>query len=184
MTSSESDSEDDLVQIGLMNDFDDGMINLMDDDYDPDGDEDFYSFEDDARHTEICNAIMGKNAPGLSNVPKTNIPEDYSIRLAMNSQPESLNTSDSSKPIIDDSLRMYLAAPPLVRKMTGKNKACLSIDPTIDESQPDSLTKSELFVGNVSPGVKAHEVKNWFISHGYGVSHVAHQVRRSIPNDS
>lgn len=174
MTSSESDSENDFFDIDAMGDFDDGMLDLMNDS----DDEDPYSYEDEARHTEIRNAIMGQNASDLSNVPKTDIPEDYSIRLAMNSQGEFWKTSDLSKPVIDDSLRMYLAAPPLVRKAAGKNKACLAIDPTIDDSQTDSLSKSQLFVGNVSPGMKSHELRNWFISQGFGVSEVTHRVCR------
>ena len=67
---------------------------------------------------------------------------------------------------------MYLTAPPLIRKVASTGKHCLSIDPTIDESKSNSLSTSELYVGNVPYGAKWFELKNWFIGLGYGVSRV------------
>ena len=150
----------------------DSDYSLLSDDDIIDNDDDFRKFEDDVRLAEVRNSILGKNIPDMSKIPTANTSVDYSIRLAMNTKDEPSATSDSSNLMIDDSLRMYLTAPPLVRRTIGQRKACLSIDPTIDESDPTALAKSELFVGNIPYNAKQHELKNWFINRGYGVIHV------------
>ena len=161
MAMTESDSEDDL------SDNDDATDEMNEDD-----DDDFCEFEDIGRLTDVRDSILGRKAAGVSKIPSETIPVDYSIRLAINPNSQSSATSDSSKPMIDDSLRMYLNAPPLVRRIANTNKACLSIDPTTDESQSNTLSTSELYVGNIDHDAKWYELRDWFIGRGHGVSRV------------
>ena len=174
MSTSESDTETDFFDA-------DDETNGIEQSYDYD--EDFCDFEDVGRFTEMRDSILGKNIPSQSNVPTENIPQDYSIRLAMNAKAESADDLDPYKPVVDDSLRMYLTAPPLFRRAAGTNRACISIDPTADESQLDNLSTSELYVGNIPYGARWHELRDWFIGRGHGVSRVnlkSNRVCRSL----
>jgi hypothetical protein len=91
----------------------------------------------------------------------------------MNSKPDPSVNLNLSAPFVSDSLRMYLTAPPLVRQLVNTENHCLAIDPTIKESESQSLSTSELYIGNLPYAPKEVELKNWFISLGHGVSRVS-----------
>ena len=167
MATSESDSKNNLSNDGMVDDSYDNVLDGMHNDSD-----DLCEFDNVGHFTTLRNSISAKIAPDLLNAPAADVPADYSIQLAMNSKPEPSNTLYTPPPMIDDSLRMYLNAPPLVRRTVGTKTPCLSIDPTIDESQSNALSTSELYVGNIPSKAKWYELKKWFIDHGHGVSRV------------
>lgn len=176
MSTSESDSDTDFSD-------DDGGMGEIDIHYDFVDDDDFCEFEDVGRFTEVRDSILGKHIPNQSNIPVEDIPQDYSIQLAMNTKAEPSNNLDPYKPVVDDSLRMYLTAPPLFRRAAGTNQACIAIDPTLDESHSNNLSTSELYVGNIPYQAKWYELKEWFIGRGHGVSRVtikSNRVCRSL----
>jgi hypothetical protein len=165
MATSESDSgnslsDDDMEKNGY--DYD-----MYDDDYDG-----FCDYDDIAHLTSLRDSILGSTAPQLCDVPSIDIPSNYSIHLAMNSKPELSKNLNTPPPYVNDSLRMYLIAPPLVRRTVDTKKPCLSIDPTIDEFQSKNLSTPELYVGNIPYATKYFELKQWFIDLGHGVSRV------------
>jgi hypothetical protein len=169
MSTSESESESNLSNGDMGEDGLDDTTNGMYDDHD---DDDFCDFDDTYRLTSLWDSIIEETAPSLLDVPSVPIPPNYSVHLAMNSKPHPSINSSSSVPFVDDSLGMYLIAPPLIRKKGNTGKHCLSIDPTIDESKSNSLSTSQLFVGNIPYDAKGFELRNWFIGLGYGVSRV------------
>jgi hypothetical protein len=162
----ESDQSDDDIE-------DDGFADTMNDMYDVDDDnDDFDTFDDTDRFTSLWSSIIEQTAPDLLEVPPVDIPTNYSVHLAMNSKPSTSINSNSSVPFVNDSLQMYLTAPPLIQEVATTGKHCLSIDPTIGGSNSNSLSTPQLYVGNVPYGVQWVELKNWFIGLGYGVSRV------------
>jgi hypothetical protein len=91
----------------------------------------------------------------------------------MNSKPEFSNNLNTPPPAVNDSLRMYLIAPPLVRRTADTKKPCLSIDPTIDDYQSTALSTPELYVGNLPNSTKQSELTSWFTNDtGHNVSRV------------
>lgn len=175
MTTAKSDSENALSDNDdMMDDSDDDAMNGMNED----DEDDFCEFEDIGRLTKVRDSILGKKPSGVAKIATADIPVDYSIRLAMNSESESSSNSGSYKPMIDDSLRMYLNAPPLIRKVANTDRTCVSIDPTADESQSDSLSTPELYVGNITSQAKWYELRDWFSGRGHGVSRVNLKTNR------
>jgi len=183
MLTSESEFESDLSDDDIE---EDGFAHTMNGIYDDDDDEndDFDMFNDNNHFTSLWDSIMEQTAPNLLEVPSVDIPTNYSVRLAMNSKPSDLINSNSSVPFVNDSLQLYLTAPPLIQKVASTGKNCLSIDPTISESNSNSLSTPQLYIGNLSYGVKWFELKNWFVGLGYGVSRVDLKTNKvSISSD-
>jgi len=162
MSTSELESEN--------GEFDDDIEDYtFDDIYD---DDDLCDFDDASHFASLCDLIFGKNASDLLEAPTADIPSNYSVRLAMDSQPHRSTTMSSHEPLVNDSLQMYLSAPPLIRKAPHTGKHSVALDPTIDESGSKSLSTPNLFVGNIPLRTKWFELKKWFIELGYGVSRV------------
>jgi len=181
MTTLESESDNNLSDDDMDEMYDDAM-NDMNDGYDDDHD-DLCEYDDIGRLTSLRDSILGNTAPKLLDVPSIDIPSNYSVHLAMNSKPQLSTNLNAPPPSVDDSLRTYLIAPPLIRRTVDTRKPCLSIDPTIDESQSNALSTPELYVGNISYATKWYELKNWFIDLGHGVSRVqlkTNKVRISL----
>jgi hypothetical protein len=174
MSTSGSEPEDNPSDNDMNEDlFDDTMDGMYDD-----GDDDFCEFDDTNRLTSLWDAILRKTAPDLFEVPSVDIPSNYSVRLAMNSKPDPSVNLNLSAPFVSDSLRMYLTAPPLVRQLVNTENHCLAIDPTIKESESQSLSSPELYIGNLPYATKWPELKNWFISLGHGVTRVVLKANR------
>ena len=135
-------------------------------------DDDICDFDDVNHFASLCSLILGNTASDLLKAPSAEIPLNYSVRLAVDSQPHDSTTMRSSELLVNDSLQMYLSAPPLIRKAPRTGTHSLAFDPTIDGSGSTSLSTSQLFVGNIPFVTKWYELRNWFIELGYGVSHV------------
>jgi hypothetical protein len=135
-------------------------------------DDDLCDFDDASHFASLCNLIFGKTASDLLEAPTADIPTNYSVRLAMDSQPHRSTTMSSHKPLVNDSLQMYLSAPPLIRKAPHTGTHSVALDPTIDESGSKSLSTPQLYVGNLHFSTKWSELGNWFVELGYGVSNV------------
>ncbi|CAF4753912.1 unnamed protein product [Rotaria sp. Silwood1] len=161
----ESNSSDDSMEDDII---DDRMIDMHDDNnYD-----NYCDFDDTHHFTSLGNIILGEVVSDEFEIPLIDIPLNYSIHLAMHSEPRCSTNSILSIPFLNDSIQSYLTAPPLTRQIGSTGKYCVAIDPTIDESGITSLSTPQLYVGNIPSDTKWHNLKNWFIEHGYGVSYV------------
>ena len=165
MTTSESESDDEMDTM-----YDDTMCG----DYD-----DFCEYDDIARLESVRDSILGTTTMELRNAPSIDIPSNYTVHLAMNSKPEVSNNLRAPPAAVNDSLRMYLIAPPLVRRTVDTLKPCLSIDPTIDDYQSTTLSTPELYVGNLPNSTTQAELKHWFTNDtGHNVSRVEVKTNR------
>ncbi|UJR27682.1 hypothetical protein I4U23_008960 [Adineta vaga] len=137
-----------------------------------DGD-DYCDFGDTGRFTSLYQLILGKTASDLVNVDEVEIPTGYIVHLAINSQNDYSANVTSSELLVNDSLQMYLSAPPLIRKAPRSDIYCLSLDPMVDENGLKPLSTAELYIGNLPGNTRWFELKNWFQQFGFGVSHVS-----------
>ncbi|CAF2105210.1 unnamed protein product [Rotaria magnacalcarata] len=157
MSTAESELDD--------NPFDD--INDDDNDYDDD-----YDFDDTNHFTKLINVILRQARLDGFEIPSVDIPTNYAVRTAMTSNLHDLTMLNTSAAFVNDSLRMYLTAPPLVRKKPNTEKYCFASDLTPDESEKKVSTNSAIYVGNLPPNIVWQDLKNWFIEQGYPVNHV------------
>ncbi|CAF4541298.1 unnamed protein product, partial [Rotaria sp. Silwood2] len=167
----ENNSSDDTMADEIV---DDRMIDMDDDnDYD-----DYCDFDDTDHFTSLEDMIFEESKSEHFEVPLVDIPLNYSVRLAMHSEPHRSVNSNLLTQFVNDSILTYLTAPPLIRQIGNTGKYCLAIDPTVDDSGTTSLSTSQLYIGNVPSNTKWYDLKKWFIEQGYGVSHVDLKTNR------
>jgi hypothetical protein len=160
----ENGSDDDLEENGSDDDDDE---NGFDDELEENGS--FDDLEENGSNDDMNGMYDEFMNPVYDNDDDSSNSSD---NLPTNSKRTRTENSNASPPIVNDSLRMYLIAPPLVRRTVDTKKPCLSIDPTIDELQSKALSTSELYVGNIPHDTKYFELKQLFIDLDYGVSRV------------
>lgn len=141
-----------------------------------DSDDDMYDYEydDTNRLTSLLNSLMSVENLNVSTsihpVDNTSI-----IRPAFGASSNASFNTTVSQSIFDDSIRSYIEAPSLFQSSTNLSPYHLSIDRTINQSNP--LASDKLFVVNISYTANARELKEFFITLGYEV------IKIDLPNN-
>lgn len=144
-------------------------------------------FEDLGHFSLLYERILGTAPSDIPQADPAHIPADYILQQALSNPLAPSTSRASSSLLVDDSLHMYLHAPPLLRKARRANRHCLALDPTIDDRGMKTLATPELHIGNLPYGTKWAELKGYLEQTGYRVSRVdvkVNKVRKSSALDS